>query len=277
MATGNIDQQDTMEAFDDYNSYSEEDDEPGMTLVEHLEELRWRIFKMLIAVVVGSIVAFIFLNHIIAFLEAPLPLSANVLDSSTHHPLVVVGLTEGFTTYLIVSIVCGIVLSLPVLLYQVWAFIVPGLYEHEKKAAVPFIFIGLALFVAGVTLAYLTLRFPITWLVDFASDRFVPLVTADSYFQFVAIFLLVFGLIFELPLVLTFMAKVGLVSKETLVRKRSTAHIGMWVAATFLTPGTDLYTPIILGTAMSVLYELTIIFIHRFVKPDVPNALEDYV
>lgn len=266
--------QDSLEILKN-TSQQENKDEDGLTsmsLIAHLEELRWRIFKVLIAVVVGSTIAFIFRHGLIKFLEEPLPDTANTLGLKTGHPLIVTGLTEGFTTYLLISIVAGIILALPVILYQTWAFIAPGLYEHEKKNAVPFIFIGIALFLIGIGLGYIVLRYPVQWLVDFASDSFTPLVTAGSYFTFVAIFVLVFGLIFELPLVLTFMAKVGLVSKETLQKKRAIAHISMWIVATFATPGADPYSPFILGAAMSLLYELTIIFIRFFVKQD---AIED--
>ena len=250
----------------------EEDSLASMSLVEHLEELRWRIFKVLIAVVVGSTIAFLFRNWLIKFLETPLPDTANTLGLKTGHPLVVTGLTEGFTTYLLISIVAGIILALPVILYQTWAFIAPGLYEHEKKNAVPFIFIGIALFLIGIFLGYVVLRYPVQWLVNFASDSFTPLVTAGSYFTFIAIFILVFGLIFELPLILTFLARIGVVSKETLQKKRAVAHVSMWVIATFATPGADPYSPLILGAATSLLYELTIIFIRFFVKQETIEA-----
>jgi len=236
----------------------EEDQLTNMSLVDHLEELRWRILKSLIAIAVGSVIAFIFREQIVSFLAAPLPQGAEML---THGKIVVTGITEGFTVFLLVSIAAGVILALPVLLYQTWAFVAPGLYTHEKRAAVPFIFIGLALFVVGVGLGYIVLRYPVEWLVTFASNTFVELITADSYFTFVAFFILAFGLVFELPLVLTFMAQVGLVTSETLQKKRASSHIGMWIASTFLTPGADIYSPIILGTAMSFLYELTILFI----------------
>jgi|SRR5947209_3530156 sec-independent protein translocase protein TatC len=236
----------------------EEDQLTSMSLVDHLEELRWRILKVLIAIAVGSVIAFIFREQIVSFLAAPLPQGAEML---TKGKIVVTGITEGFTVFLLVSIAAGVILALPVLLYQTWAFVAPGLYAHEKRAAVPFIFIGLVLFVVGVTLGYIVLRYPVEWLVTFASNTFVELITADSYFTFVAFFILAFGLVFELPLVLTFMAQVGLITSDTLRKKRASSHIGMWVASTFLTPGADIYSPIILGTAMSFLYELTIVFI----------------
>jgi sec-independent protein translocase protein TatC len=255
-------------------STSRDDEElSSMSLVEHLEELRWRIFKCLIAVLVGAIVAFIFRNQIMDFLKGPLPDLSSGLGSvkgPSHDgkPLYVLGLTQGLTIELILSAAAGCVVALPVLLYQTWAFIAPGLYKYEKRNALPFILIGVVLFAAGISLGYLVLRFPVQWLIDFQASSFIQLVTADSYFTFVAIFMLVFGLIFELPLVLTFLARIGIVSAEILQKKRAIAHIGMWAAATFLTPGADIYSPIILGVAMSFLYELTIIFIKIFVKPD---------
>jgi sec-independent protein translocase protein TatC len=238
-----------------------------MSLMDHLEELRWRIFKSLIAVTIAAVIAFIFRVQIFTFLEAPLPIEANAITAKTGGPkLIVDSLTGGFTAYLIVSLVVGCVFALPVILYQAWAFIAPGLYKHEKKNAVPFIIIGLFLFAAGLSLGYVVLQYPVQWLVSFSSASFTELVAADSYFKFVSIFLLVFGLIFELPLVLTFLAKVGIVSGETLRKKRAVAHVGMWIAGCFATPGADLYSPIFLGVAMSFLYELTIIFIRIFIK-----------
>jgi sec-independent protein translocase protein TatC len=254
MTTRDIDQQDAMAGLD----YDQEDeDSDGMTLVEHLEELRWRILKCLIAIVVGAVIAFIFRVQIFKVLEYPLPKTADAFGGK----LVATGLAEGFTVYLLVSLAVGVVVGLPVLLYQTWAFISPGLYEHEKKYAGPFIFIGVVLFTIGVTIGYIVLRFPVQWLISFASESFTELVTASSYFTFVAFFELAFGVVFELPLVLTFLAEIGLVSSRTLSQKRPMAHVGMWIAATFLTPGADIYSPIILGVSMSCLYELTIIFI----------------
>jgi sec-independent protein translocase protein TatC len=229
-----------------------------MSLVDHLEELRWRIFKTLIAIAVGTIVAFIFRGYIVHFLELPLPQTA---DSLTHGKPIVTGITEGFTVFLMISIAAGFIFALPVVLYQTWAFIAPGLLEKEKKYSVPFIVAGIILFAAGVSLGYIVLQYPVQWLVTFAADSFAEFVTAGSYFTFVAFFILAFGIVFQLPLVLTFLAQVDLITSRTLIKKRATSHIGMWIAATLVTPGADIYSPIFLGTAMSCLYELSIIFI----------------
>jgi len=267
MATGNTQQQeqDPLEFFSELFAKRENDDdqEPGdpsaMTLIEHLEELRWRIFKSLIAIVIFGAVAFIFRVQIMDFLTGPLPAAANALGGK--HKLVVTGIGEGFTTYLLLAIAAGFIASLPVVLYQTWAFISPGLYFHEKRYAVPFIIVGLVLFLGGLTLGYIVLQYPVNWLVSFAADSFTELISVGSYFSFVALFLLAFGVVFEIPLVLTFLSIAGIITAETLTQKRTTAHVGMWIASCFLTPGADLYSPIFLGVSMSFLFELSIIFI----------------
>ena len=262
MATNEVDEQDYLATFFP-PSEEDENDPSAMSLVDHLEELRWRIFKALIAIAVGTIVAFIFRDQIVHFLSLPLPKSA---DSITRGKPIVTGITEGFSVFLLISIAAGFILALPVVLYQTWAFISPGLLEKEKKYAVPFIVIGVILFAIGVSLGYIVLQYPVQWLVTFGSDSFAELVSAGSYFTFVAFFMLAFGLVFELPLVLTFLAQVDLITVQTLTKKRATSHIGMWVAATILTPGADLYSPIFLGVSMSFLYELSIIFIRFTTK-----------
>ncbi|HZS76245.1 MAG TPA: twin-arginine translocase subunit TatC [Ktedonobacteraceae bacterium] len=262
MATGNIGQRDSM-VDDDYMLDEDEVDESQMTLIEHLEELRWRIFKSLIGIVIGAIVAFIFREQIMHFLTLPLPKEADVLGHG--NKLVVQGVAEGFTVFLKLSVAVGFLIALPLILYQAWAFISPGLYSHEKKTALPFVFIGIFLFLAGISLGYIVLQYPVQWLINFAATDFTELVTADSYFTFVAFFLLAFGIVFEIPLVLTFLAQLGIITSQTLKKKRAVAHVSMWIAATFLTPGADPYSPVILGAAMSCLYELTILFI-RFTK-----------
>jgi sec-independent protein translocase protein TatC len=277
MATSNI-EDDPLDVLTNLFTSDEEpdpNDPSAMSLVDHLEELRRRIFKVLIAVLVFSIVAFIFREQIMNFLTLPLPASANALGHGKK--LTVTGLGEGFTTFLLLSIAGGFVAALPVTLYQTWAFVAPGLYAHEKKYAVPFIIVGLILFLAGITLGYIVLQYPVAWLVNFGSDSFTELISVNSYFTFVAYFLLAFGVVFEIPLVLTFLSVIGMITAETLTRKRAVAHVGMWIAATVITPGADLYSPIILGVAMSCLFELSVIFIKVTTHLRARNAPADEV
>src|SRR5579884_983269 len=144
MAQSNLNTQDPFKALEmlaqNLNNISDDEQDeslPTMSLVDHLQELRVRIFVCLIAVVVGAIVAFIFRGWIIQFLTASLPTNSNILDQDTNKQLVTTGLTEGFTIDLVLALACGVALGLPVILYQIWGFVAPGLYEHEKKASLP--------------------------------------------------------------------------------------------------------------------------------------------
>jgi sec-independent protein translocase protein TatC len=243
----------------------EDEEESGatMTLVEHLEELRRRILICIVAVVLGSVVAFIFREQILHVLTLPLPPDSVGLSTKpgTQYNLVVLGVGEAFTVFLKLSVAAGICLAAPVLLYEVWAFVSPGLTRRERRWAGPFVLIGLVLFLVGLAVGYFTLRFPVQWLINFGQGDFLELVTADNYFTFVAFFMLAFGIVFELPLVLTFLAQIGTLSSRTLRRKRAVALVVLWILSTFLTPGSDPYSPLVLGTAMTFLYEISIILI----------------
>src|SRR5437588_6108555 len=183
MATNDVEKQDPLESMytpTNVEDDEEEDGEAFMSWIDHLEELRWRIFKSIIAIAVGAVIAFIFRVPILTLLEFPLPKMA--ADALTHGKPVVTGITEGFTVFLMISIAVGFILALPVVLYQMWAFISPGLLAKEKKYAIPFIFAGLILFAAGVTVGFFVLQYPVEWLITFASDSFAALITAGSYF-----------------------------------------------------------------------------------------------
>jgi len=240
----------------------DEADGATMTLVEHLEELRRRLTIAAIAIVVGSIVAFIFRQRILDFLLIPLPADAEALFHGNGTPhLVVTGVAEGFTVYLKVAIAVGIIAASPIILYELWAFIAPGLTRRERRYAGPFVLIGLILFVAGITVGFFVLRYPVNWLIDFGKNNFLELVTADNYFSFVAFFLVAFGITFELPLVLTFMSQVGIISSQTLRKKRPIALVILWLISGVITPGADPYSPIIIGVSLTILYELSVLLI----------------
>jgi sec-independent protein translocase protein TatC len=266
MATSELDQDRIGLDEQEQEAPEEADDDTSggtMSLVEHLEELRKRIIISAITIALGSIVGFIFWKQIMTFLLLPMPGATNGLvegpDGATR--LVTNGIGEAFSVVLKLAVAVGICLGSPVILYQLWAFISPGLTRRERRWAGPFVLIGVVLFLAGLVVGFLTLRFPVSFLINFGKDNFLELVTADSYFTFVAFFMLAFGIVFELPLVLTFLAQLGIVSSKLLRSKRVAALVILWILCTFLTPGTDPYSPIVLGVAMTVLYELSIILI----------------
>lgn len=235
-----------------------EETEGTMTLVEHLEELRGRLFKMLLAIVVGAIIGFIFWQPLLNFLLLPLPKVANALPGQGHL-LIQKEIGEAFVIALKLSIAAGIALASPVVMYQLWAFIAPGLTRKEKKYTLPFIFMGGGLFLAGLAVGFVTLRYPISWLLGFGSQNFTLLLDANSYFTFVAFFLLAFGIVFELPLVLTFLSVAGIVNSKLLRKKRMYILFGLWVVSCFITPGADPYSPVIIGVSLTILFELSVL------------------
>jgi sec-independent protein translocase protein TatC len=251
-----------------YTAGSEDDELEGaeMSLVDHLQELRRRLFACILAVVVTSIFAFIFWEPIFTLLTSPLPAASNVLIVHGHPKLVVTGIGEGFSTILMISIAVGIALAAPIWLYQLWGFISPALTRHERKHAAPFTVIGTSLFVAGLAVGFVVLRFPINWLIDFGQSHFVELITAANYFSFIAFFLLAFGIAFELPLVLTFLALVGVVSSQWLAQKRAYILVGLWILSCFITPGADPYSPVILGVSFTILFFLSELLIRAIGK-----------
>jgi sec-independent protein translocase protein TatC len=243
----------------------EEDEGAQMSLIDHLAELRRRIFISLIAVVVASIVGFIFFHPILRFLLMPLPVAANDLRHSGTAQLVVTQIGEPFTISLKVALASGIAIAAPIWLYQVWGFLSPALTRRERRYALPFTLVGVGLFLAGVSVGFITLRFPINWLVGFDNGDFVHAITADSYFSFVTFFLLAFGITFELPLVLTFLSVIGVVSSQWLAKNRAYILVALWIVSCFITPGSDPYSPVILGIAFTVLFFISEIMI-RIIK-----------
>lgn len=244
----------------DQQTADEEEPEGGtMTLIEHLEELRGRMIKMVIAVAVCSIVGFIFWERVMGFLLLPLPAAANKLPGAHAGQLVARDIGEPFMVALKVALAVGIMVASPIILYQLWAFISPALTRRERKYALPFTLLGVGLFFAGLAVGFLVLHYPIDWLVQFGSDRFILLTDADSYFTFVTYFLLAFAIVFELPLVLTFMSLVGIISSNLLRQKRLIILFGLWFLSCFITPGADPFSPIIIGVTFTVLFELSIL------------------
>jgi sec-independent protein translocase protein TatC len=243
------------------------DEEVGgvMTLVEHLEELRRRLLVAAIAILVCAVAAFFFWDPIFGLLLSPLPSLASSTSIVHNGKLVISDPTGGFMVAMKVSIAVGIALASPVVLYQLWGFLAPAMTRRERKYAAPFTLLGVGLFFIGLVVGFVVLRYPVEWLISFGSDRFVPLITADAYFTFVAYFLLAFGAVFELPLVLTFLGLVGVINSRLLRAKRMYILFSLWVVSCFITPGADPISPIIVGVALTVLFELSIILL-RVIK-----------
>ena len=225
-----------------------------MTLVDHLSELRWRLFKSLLAIALGMTVGFLASASVVSLLAAPIP---------GDEPLFFTGLGDAFAIRLKIAFVIGIILAMPVLLYQGWAFIAPGLTASERRTARPWIPLALLFFVLGVAIAYVVLPFAASFLLGFTTPDLQPLITAGSYFEFVTTMFLAFGLVMEFPIVLYGLSRVGIATSARLSRARPYVILVIAVAAAVLTPGTDLVSPLILGVSMYILFELTLFVIKR--------------
>jgi sec-independent protein translocase protein TatC len=229
-----------------------------MPFLDHLEELRWRILWSLLALVVGVVAAFIALQQfdVFKFLEGPiLPyLGGNKLKYT--HP------ADPFTVLITASFTIGIVIALPVIIYQAWAFLAPALYANEKKVVLPVIFGAISLFVSGVLLSfYVVLPKTIGWLMAIAAntDALEPMITYRDYFSFAVNMSLAFGLCFELPIVILMLALLGIVTPEFLRRYRRHAGILCIVAGAFLSPGDLIWTTILLAIPLYLLYEVSVV------------------
>ncbi len=225
-----------------------------MPLVEHLAELRGRILWSILAIAVGSIVGFFVSDAVVAILRAPLP---------TNQPLVTFGVGDAFAIRVKISIVIGIILAMPVILWHVWRFVAPGLTPNERRVILPWIPATLVFFVIGVTIAYVILPFAAQFLLSFQTADLVPLLAARPYFDFVTTLFLAFGILMEFPVLLYGLSRVGIVTSQRLRRYRRYIILGIAVFATVVTPGGDLVSPSVLGVTLYVLFELTIIVIRR--------------
>jgi sec-independent protein translocase protein TatC len=230
------------------------DDPAVMTLVDHLSELRWRLFKSLLAVALGMTLGVALSEPAVALLSEPIP---------GGEPLFFTGLGDAFAIRLKIAFVIGVILAMPVLLYQGWAFIAPGLTAQERRAARPWIPLALFFFALGVSIAYIVLPFAASFLLGFTTPDLQPLITAGSYFEFVTTMFLAFGLVMEFPIVLYGLSRVGIATSERLAASRRYVILAIAIFAAVVTPGGDLVSPLTLGITMFVLFELTVFVIKR--------------
>jgi sec-independent protein translocase protein TatC len=220
----------------------------------HLEELRNRLITCFIAIGVGAVISFAFKERLFNILVRPL---IKVMEKGD--TLIFTGLPEAFFTYLKVALLAGIIVSSPVILYQFWMFVAPGLYKKERRMMGPIVLLSSFFFIGGALFGYFIV-FPwgFKFFLGFATETIRPLPSMKEYFAFSAKLLLAFGLVFELPLVLTFLARLGIVSVDFLKRNRKYALLLFFAGAAILTPP-DVVTQIMMAVPLMALYEISII------------------
>lgn len=224
-----------------------------MSFMDHLGELRTRIVWSLACAGVGLVIAFFVTDRAMTFISRPL------VKMGTE--LVFTSPTEAFWTWMKVAMVLAIFISMPALLYQVWKFVSPGLHDHEKKYAAPFIIVGSLLFLIGGTFAMLIIiPYASTFLVTFGQEKgWKPMITVSSYTDFVIKFALAFGIVFELPVVITVLALIGIVTPQFLSKNRKYAILINFIIAAVLTPTPDMINQTLMAGPLCILYEIGII------------------
>jgi len=238
-----------------------------MPFLEHLGELRKRIMWSLGAVLVGVAVTLNFTDRLMKFVRRPFDVAA------PGQKLVFLTPTEAFWVYMKVALIAGMVLAMPMILYQIWAFIAPGLYAHEKRYAAPFVIIGSVFFLLGAAFAQLVvIPFAMRFLVSFPGADLAPMISINAYVDFILKFTLAFGVVFELPVVITLASRMGLVTPQWLARNRKYAILVNFIIAAVLTPTPDIFNQTLMAGPLIVLYELGIISARLFGRR--PTAVE---
>jgi sec-independent protein translocase protein TatC len=245
-------------------------DEKKLPLTAHLQELRKRLILSFIAVGLGFILCYSFANTIFNILAAPL---MDILKTKGGS-LIFISVAEAFFTYMKVAFIAGIILTSPFILYQIWAFVAPGLYQNEKRYVIPFVLGGSLFFALGIVFGYyVAIPVGFRFLLGYATDFIKPMPSMKEYLSFSIKFLLAFGLMFEFPVVLVLLAKIGVVDAKMLARQRKYAILLIFIFAAVMTPP-DIISQVLMAVPLMGLYELSILLSKLFGKKATPIPSE---
>lgn len=230
------------------------ENEAKQPFLSHLEELRHRLVVSAIAVGVGFVISYYFSETLFQVLVSPLKA---VMPAGER--LIFTNLPEMFITYLKVAFIAGFMMAAPVVFYQLWLFIAPGLYQKEKKFVIPFVVFSTLLFVGGSLFGYFVVfPFGFKFFMGFTNEYVQALPSVKQYFSFSIKLLFAFGVVFELPVIVFFLAKMGMVTADFLKRKRKYAVLMTFVVGAILTPP-DVITQCFMAVPLLILYEISIV------------------
>ena len=234
------------------------EEEPGldrMTLVEHLGELRSRLVKAAFALAIGAAIGFALSNRALRFLVDPY---CEAQDGEGCR-LVVIDPLEGFGTRIKLALFIGVVLAAPVILWQVWRFVTPGLHKNEKRYAIPFIASSIILFLAGAVVAVLTFPKALEFLIQIGGPDLVPLFSPSKYLRLYMLVVVAFGISFEFPILLTFLQLARILKSSQLRKWRRGAIVAIFVFSAIITPSQDPITLLAMAGPMYLFYEVSIL------------------
>ena len=244
-------------------------DEKKLPLTAHLQELRKRLILSFIAIGIGFFLCYAFKEFLFDILAAPL-----LKKMPKGGSLIFISVAEAFFTYMKVAFIAGIIVTSPFILYQIWAFVAPGLYQKEKRYVIPFVLGGSLFFALGVLFGYyVAIPIGFRFLLGFATDLIKPMPSMKEYLSFSIKFLLAFGLVFEFPVVLVLLAKIGVVDAKMLARQRKYAILLIFIFAAVMTPP-DIISQVLMAIPLMGLYELSILLSKIFGKKATPIPSE---
>jgi sec-independent protein translocase protein TatC len=236
-----------------------------MPFMEHLGELRVRIMRAMYGLLAGTVIALPFSERIVDWLARPI--------TRLGYELVFTAPAEAFWVQMKVGLIAGVFIAAPIILWQVWAFIAPGLHGHEKKYAIPFVLIGSVMFLAGGAFSlFVVTPYALTFLLGYARPGLKPMITIQNHVDFLLKFTLAFGAVFELPLALTLLARMGVVNARMLAKNRKYAILGAFVAGAVLTPTPDAFNQALMAGPLIILYEVGIVCARIFGRKPPPPA-----
>jgi len=241
-----------------------------MPLTAHLEELKTRLIRVLIVVGIGFGVCYLFKDWSFRVITKPL-----VDAMPAQSTMIFTGLPEAFFIHMKIAFFASLLLTAPYTLFEIWRFVSPGLYRDEKKYVLPFLFFSTLLFGGGVLFGYyIALPPAFAFFVSFSTDFLKPMISFKEYLSLTLKFLLAFGLCFEMPVFMFFLAKLGVVDAKMLSKQRRYAILIIFIAAAILTPSPDAISQILMAAPLMVLYEVSIIVV-RFARSAKKPAPEE--
>jgi sec-independent protein translocase protein TatC len=247
-------------------------EEEKMSLTSHLEELKTRLIRVLIVVGIGFGICYLFKEWSFRVITKPL-----VDAMPAQSTLIFTGLPEAFFIHMKIAFFASLLLTAPYTLFEIWRFVSPGLYRDEKKYVFPFVFFSSLLFGSGVLFGYFVALPPaFAFFVSFSTDALKPMISFREYLDLTLKFLLAFGLSFEMPVFIFFLAKLGVVNAKMLAKQRRYAILIIFIAAAILTPSPDVLSQILMAIPLMFLYEVSI-FVAKFArrKKPAPEATEE--